>query len=81
MNEEKNMDNPVGDLMRIIQKYRLKRPDFQFKKNQGKWQCTCVITLEDIQLRETALGQTKKEIKTQTARAILPILKEHLQSE
>ena len=74
------MDNPIGDLMNIIKKYRLKRPDFQFKKNQGKWQCTCVITLEDTQLRETALGQTKKEVKTQTARAILPILKEHLQS-
>jgi hypothetical protein len=58
------MDNPIGDLMRIIQKYRLKRPDFQCKKNQGKWQCTCVITLEDTQLRETALGQTKKEVKT-----------------
>ncbi len=74
------MDNPIGDLMALIQKYRLKRPDFQFKKNQRKWQCTCVITLEDTSLRETALGQTKKEVKTQTARAIIPILKEHLQS-
>ena len=74
------MDNPVGDVMNLIKKYRLKKLDFQFKKNQGKWQCTCVITLEDTQLRETALGQTKKEVKTQTARAILPILKEHLQS-
>ena len=74
------MDNPVGDLMNIIKKYRLKRPAFQFKKNQKKWQCTCVITLEDTQLRETALGQTTKEVKTQTARAIFPILKEHLQS-
>lgn len=72
------MDNPVGDLITIIQKYRLKRPDFQFKKNQGQWQCTCVITLDEIQLKETALGQTKKEVKTQTARAIVPLLKEHL---
>jgi hypothetical protein len=73
------MDNPVGELRGIIQKYRLKKPDFQFKKNQGKWQCTCVITLEDTQLRETALGATKKQVKTQTAMAIVPILKEHLQ--
>ncbi|MEA5511763.1 hypothetical protein VB715_18485 [Crocosphaera sp. UHCC 0190] len=73
------MDNPVGELMGMIQKYRLKKPDFQFKKNQGQWQCTCVITLEDTQLRETALGATKKEVKTQTAMAIVPILKEHLQ--
>ena len=75
------MDNPVGNLMNIIQKYRLKKPDFQFKKNQGKWQCTCVITLDDTQLRETALGNTKKEVKTQTAKAILPSLKQHLEKK
>ena len=75
------MDNPVGDVMNLIRKFRLKTPDFQFKKNQGKWQCTCVITLDNVQLKETALGATKREVKTQTAQQILPKLKEHLQSK
>ncbi len=75
------MDNPVGDVMNLIRKFRLKKPDFQFKKNQGKWQCTCVITLDNVQLKETALGATKREVKAQTAQQILPKLKEHLQSK
>ncbi len=75
------MDNPVGDVMNLIRKFRLKKPDFQFKKNQGKWQCTCVITLDNVQLKETALGATKREVKAQTAQQILPQLKEHLQSK
>ncbi len=75
------MDNPVGDVMNLIRKFRLNKPDFQFKKNQGKWQCTCVITLDNVQLKETALGATKREVKAQTAQQILPKLKEHLQSK
>ncbi len=75
------MSNTVGDLLNLMKKYKLNKPDFQFKKNQGKWQCTCVITLEDIQLKETALGATKKEVKAQTAQQIFPILKQHLESE
>ena len=69
------MENPVGDLMTLGSKHKLNRPDFQYRKVPGKWPCTCVMTVKSQKIEETAIGQTKKEVKTQTSRQILPVLK------
>ena len=72
------MENPVGEVMQLVSKLKLKRPDFQFRKKQGKWECTCVIQIDSKTIEETSIGQTKKEVKAQTARQILPVLKQYL---
>lgn len=36
------IDNPVGEVMKIVPKLTRKRPDFQFRKKEGQWECTCV---------------------------------------
>ncbi len=42
------MENPVGEVMQLVSKLKLKRPDFQFRKKQGKWECTCVKAILDF---------------------------------
>ena len=73
------MENPVGEVMQLIFKLRLKRPDFQFRKKQGKWECTCVIRIDSETIEETSIGQTKKEAKAQSSRQIIPVLKQYLE--
>ena len=73
------MDNPVCKVMQLVYKFKLKRPDYQFRKNQGKWQCTCVIKMDSKTIEETTLAPTKKEAKAQSSLKSLSTLESYLE--
>ena len=74
------MENPVGEVLQLISKRRLKKPDFQFRKKQGQWECTCVIRIDSKTIEESSIAQTKKEAKAQSSRQIIPVLKQYLEN-
>ena len=75
------MDSPINELREIAQKYQLQQPEFQFQKNEDKWQCNCIIAFEETIITETQLGQTKKEAKRKAANALLPIIRKLVTTE
>lgn len=74
------INNPVGEVMKLVPKLTRKRPDFQFRKKDGQWECTCVIQIAEEVVRESSLAQTKKEAKAQSSQKILPVLRQYLEA-
>lgn len=69
------INNPIAYLHRILQRLKLKNPVYVYNQMDTQWYCCCQVQwLDDILIETEALGQTKKEGKTQASlRAIIEL--------
>ncbi|MDJ0731960.1 MAG: ribonuclease catalytic domain-containing protein [Crocosphaera sp.] len=69
------INNPIAYLHTTLQRLKLKNPTYLYNKMGSQWQCCCQVEwLDEILIETEALGQTKKDGKTQASlKAILKL--------
>ncbi|MGK7886856.1 MAG: ribonuclease catalytic domain-containing protein [Crocosphaera sp.] len=72
------INNPIAYLHTILQRSKLKNPVYLYNKIDDQWRCCCQVQWLDEMLIETeALGQNKKEGKTQASLKAIIELENH----
>ncbi|MDJ0581951.1 RNB domain-containing ribonuclease [Crocosphaera sp.] len=72
------INNPIAYLHTVLQRSKLKNPVYLYNKIDDQWRCCCQVQWSDEMLIETeALGQNKKEGKTQASLKAIIELENH----
>ena len=62
------INNPIAYLHTTLQRLKLKNPVYSYNKIDDQWRCCCQVQwLDEILIETEALGQNKKEGKTQAS--------------
>jgi ribonuclease R len=79
---EEARDSPVAYLHQKLQILGCKKTAFSYNKVNSQWRCCCqILWLDEIIVETEALGQSKKEAKTQSSLKAISNLEEYLHQQ